>query len=275
MCTQAVDVTCDGPEDCPSGQRCCALWAQQYQQFGCFDSCAAQAADAAAGQALWIEMCHAGDTCEDPAAQCLTNTAYLPENLSRCYTDGNPIPADVGAGAEEINCGDDVCGTGEKCCLRIPMPLSPYCAPEGDTCACDLPEAGAGGAGGTDGGAGAGGTGASGGTTSGGAGGTPDAASPGDGSVDSSADAAGGSASCPDGATCCTVAADCAAGESCNTTTSQCEATCGDASHTACNGGCCNGNTCVDGTAKNQCGSSGAACTNCTGGTSCVSGACQ
>jgi hypothetical protein len=77
----------------------------------------------------------------------------------------------------------------------------------------------------------------------------------------------------------CTVAADCQPQESCNTTTHRCEYACGDASHTACNGGCCDPSslTCALGTDVNACGSSGGSCAPCStnaNGHSCVSGQC-
>jgi hypothetical protein len=144
-CTKAIDVTCDGPEDCPAGQRCCGKWDQAYQMFGCFDSCTAQQVDA--GQALWFDLCHPGDACEDSTATCLTST-YLTSSLSRCYTMGSPPDPKFGNGKGQVNCGTDVCGASEKCCMRG-VTLAPYCAPSGATCECTAPSpkpAGAGGA---------------------------------------------------------------------------------------------------------------------------------
>lgn len=135
-CTAPVDVTCDGPEDCPAGQRCCGQWNQEYQKFGCFDSCIAQQVDA--GMALWFDLCHPGDTCEDSTATCLTSM-YLPSSLSRCYNTGNPPDPKLAAGKGEINCGADVCGAGEKCCMRGAT-LTPYCAPSAATCECTKPQ---------------------------------------------------------------------------------------------------------------------------------------
>jgi len=139
----AVAVTCDGAEDCPTGQRCCGKWEQGYVEFGCFASCVEQQGDASpmGGGALFFDLCHPGDTCEVEGAQCLTSPQYLPTSLSRCYTMGNPPDATLGKGVRQINCGTDVCGTTEKCCLRGAR--TPYCAPASATCVCDPPDAGA------------------------------------------------------------------------------------------------------------------------------------
>ena len=131
-CTTAVAVACDGPEDCPTGKLCCGKWDQEYVQFGCFTSCQAQLADA--GGARWFDLCHpGGQACEDPTQQCL-NSTYLPTSLARCYTSGDPPPATLGTAAGKVNCGANVCGTGEKCCLR--GTLDPYCTPSGTACSC-------------------------------------------------------------------------------------------------------------------------------------------
>jgi len=85
---------------------------------------------------FWLDLCHAGDACEDPAAQCLSST-YLPSTLSRCFNTGSPASATLSKVAGEVHCGDAVCGSGQKCCLR--QPLEPYCAPAGATCECEPP----------------------------------------------------------------------------------------------------------------------------------------
>jgi len=68
-------------------------------------------------------------------AMCLTSPTYLPLSFSRCYTMGDMPNAALGKKAGEVNCGTDVCGTGEKCCLRGLEP--PYCAPTAATCECN------------------------------------------------------------------------------------------------------------------------------------------
>jgi hypothetical protein len=109
------------------------------------------------GAPLWFELCHAGDTCEDTTATCLTSS-FLPGSLSRCLPSqlagmamGSPPDATLGKDKNAVNCGTKVCGASEQCCIR--MPLEPYCAPKSATCACAEPDAGGGGDGGgqTDG----------------------------------------------------------------------------------------------------------------------------
>ncbi len=62
----------------------------------------------------------------------------------------------------------------------------------------------------------------------------------------------------------CNTSADCPANLACNLTTKACENVCGDANHTACNGGCCSAAKCASGNAGNACGSNGVACIDCT-----------
>ena len=66
----------------------------------------------------------------------------------------------------------------------------------------------------------------------------------------------------------CLTASDCPSDYSCDTTQHVCTKTCGGGSDTysPCNGGCCSGNTCVDGDGANACGSSGGACSVCSAG---------
>jgi hypothetical protein len=158
-CTSAVETACDGPEDCPSGQRCCGEYNQGgYDKFGCYASCSAPGGAGGAGGAggmaamtmgpILFELCHPGDTCEDSTAQCLTSS-YLPNSLSRCLPSmlvgvamGSPPDASLGQGKNQVNCGTDVCGSTQKCCVR--QPLGAYCAPKSDTCVCNpkMPEGG-------------------------------------------------------------------------------------------------------------------------------------
>lgn len=131
-CSQLTEVTCDGAEDCPSGQQCCTRFAGNgFTDFGCYDSCAALNADA--GSADWRQLCHAGDTCEDPTYTC-TTSVYLPTFLTRCYNMGTAADTTLSSAADEINCGAQTCGSGEKCCLRDPY--EPFCAPATDDCKC-------------------------------------------------------------------------------------------------------------------------------------------
>jgi len=151
-CTTAFGTTCDGAEDCPTGQRCCAKFQTGYVQAGCFDSCAALQGDAAAGGVMmggitfWAELCHAGDTCENSATTCGTSR-YLPSSLARCLPasvagmamSGTP-DGGLGHAKNAVNCGNAVCGAAEQCCVR--QPLEPYCAPKTATCECNVPDAG-------------------------------------------------------------------------------------------------------------------------------------
>jgi hypothetical protein len=58
--------------------------------------------------------------------------------------------------------------------------------------------------------------------------------------------------------------------------TKVCEATCGDASHSACSGGCCDGSNCQPGNTVAACGPAGGSCSPCSGTTPiCSSGACS
>jgi hypothetical protein len=151
-CTSVTPVTCDGPEDCQGGNSCCGLYSGGgYTKFACMPSCAdAGAPGDAGGLGLWFEMCHAGQTCKDSTQSCLSS-AYLPSNLFRCYTTGNP-PVAGATGGPGVTCGSATCGAGEQCCLR--QPHDPYCAPAGSTCSCTGPaDAGAGGDAAADGGA--------------------------------------------------------------------------------------------------------------------------
>jgi hypothetical protein len=134
-CTALTGVTCDGAEDCPSGQRCCAKLqgGSSYVEFGCFDSCTALADGGVSF--VWKELCHAGDTCEGTGFNCLTST-ILPPPIARC--DNNPVGTDPSAtsdkSANHVACGSNVCGAGEKCCVRSPH--APYCAKESEPCEC-------------------------------------------------------------------------------------------------------------------------------------------
>jgi hypothetical protein len=154
-CTAAAMTECDGAEDCPTGKRCCGEYVMGvgYNKFGCYDTCGTGMGGMGGAPnpmaPLVFELCHAGDTCEDSTAMCLTS-AYLPGSLSRCLPAqlmgmamGGPPNTSLGKGAGEINCGTGVCGDGEECCVHEPG--APYCAPKGSACTCDSvpPEAGA------------------------------------------------------------------------------------------------------------------------------------
>jgi len=130
-CTVVAALPCDGAEDCPSGQRCCGrLAGLAYVEFGCFESCLGLP-DAGA-MSFWRELCHAGDPCES-GSSCLTSQ-YLLASLARCDVVGAPPDPGLDRAKGRINCGTNVCGDGEKCCVRSPHP--PYCAPKAASCEC-------------------------------------------------------------------------------------------------------------------------------------------
>jgi len=140
-CTSIIDVVCDGPEDCGSGQQCCGRFAGgSYDRFVCADTCDEVAATI---PGTWSEICHPGQTCSVEGYEC-RSIDYLPPFLYRCRDTGSDLcepgaPANecvvaVTSGANEISCGDTTCGAGEKCCIRSPR--DPYCAPADGFCQC-------------------------------------------------------------------------------------------------------------------------------------------
>lgn len=157
-CTGLLPVECDGPEDCASGQFCCGEYEGGYVQLTCRDACstmetppdAGAVVDAGPGTGgIWSEICHAGQTCEVSGYTCSSNTDYLPAFLARCRdTMTQEAPASWSTTSGEINCGDALCGVGEKCCISTPEG-APYCADVGDACRCNA----SGNQGGDDGGA--------------------------------------------------------------------------------------------------------------------------
>ena len=140
-CDVLTSLTCDGAEDCPNGELCCSRYdGSIYAEFGCFPSCVTMLATGSTG-AEWRQICHAGDTCEDPAAACAT-TSRLPSTLGRCSATASGAPPDpaTDSSAGRVNCGSTLCETGEQCCLREPG--GEYCAPAGTPCRCHLPDGG-------------------------------------------------------------------------------------------------------------------------------------
>jgi len=144
-CTGLLPVECDGPEDCAAGEYCCGEYAGGYVQLTCRDSCAALETPPDAGAAMdgglpaggvWSEICHDGQSCEAEGYTCMSNTDYLPDFLARCRDTGTDPPASWSTTKGEINCGDVVCKSGEKCCLSEPEG-DPYCADAADDCKCN------------------------------------------------------------------------------------------------------------------------------------------
>jgi hypothetical protein len=140
-CERIVDIACDGSKDCPSGQSCCGHYAGGYREFVCAADCMAE--ETAQG-GTWSQICHPGDTCAVDGYECRGNTDFLPEWLYRCRDTGVDPGAPGNTAADAINCGDSVCGAGEKCCLSVPGDQG-VCTPAGETCRCatsEVPDAG-------------------------------------------------------------------------------------------------------------------------------------
>jgi hypothetical protein len=73
----------------------------------------------------------------------------------------------------------------------------------------------------------------------------------------------------------CEASTDCLLGHACDPSDGRCSKHCLPEAGITCNGGCCNGDLCVDGTLQAECGANGGACVVCTGnGTVCVGGSC-
>jgi hypothetical protein len=164
-CTSILTAYCDGPEDCP-GQQCCGEYGGNgYSSFTCQDSCV----DLAAMGGIWSEVCHPEMGCDQPSPdagmnafaadagasdyQCRRNTTYLPDFWYRCRDTGElPDVSESGStAAGEINCGDTVCGDGEKCCYALDANAPPadgstpinsgtaHCVGVDEPCTCAAP----------------------------------------------------------------------------------------------------------------------------------------
>jgi hypothetical protein len=146
-CGAVSDIPCDGPEDCP-GQHCCTEISTSSggtSKTKCYDSCVALAGDGGGSTTFWRELCHAGDTCEDPTFQCRTSQ-FLPPFLNRCVSGmGNPAPTNLDTSKSRVNCGSGVCGAGQKCCFSTSAmgTLTAYCAEKNAACKCNPPDGGA------------------------------------------------------------------------------------------------------------------------------------
>ena len=137
-CSYIEAVSCDGSEDCPTGQRCCtSLGPGNLSRTGCYDSCSALIT--MEESANWRELCHATADCEDPAFQCLTSGS-LPPWLYRCFSGFGQAPtATYDTSAGSVNCGPNlVCSNGQKCCVGQSSSTGPtlYCADANADCKC-------------------------------------------------------------------------------------------------------------------------------------------
>ena len=133
-CQRLVEVNCDGAEDCPGDQVCCGRWQEGYRGFTCEDSCEA-AEDADDGGGIWSEACHPGESCSVDGFSCLQNLDYLPDFLFRCRDTGEEPGSAGSPAAGEVNCGPQVCGRGEQCCLSEPG--EPACVAGDTPCSCN------------------------------------------------------------------------------------------------------------------------------------------
>jgi hypothetical protein len=141
LCVLHVGARCDGPEDCPGGQTCCAQFealSYGYRSIQCQDSC--DAVDQ-------FELCHPGQVCDDPSQVC-RRSVLVPHDFITVCADAAPVPTDTTSAAidDEVLCGESSCRAGsEQCCLRatfdfatmMSTALPPYCAPLSSGCQCD------------------------------------------------------------------------------------------------------------------------------------------
>lgn len=134
-CERVLEVRCDGAEDCPGDRMCCGEFdGAGYRLFRCAASCAER--EASTGT-VWSQACHPGDACEVGGFECRASPGYLPDSLYRCRDSGFVPSAAHSTAAEEVNCGDSICGPGEKCCVSFPG-LAAHCGPADVPCPCRL-----------------------------------------------------------------------------------------------------------------------------------------
>jgi hypothetical protein len=153
FCSLLVGAECDGDEDCSGGQVCCGdfnMGTIAYDAIKCQDTC-----DPLASQ---YKLCHEGEPCPTEGRVCEHSVIIPYDDYAVCKEPTGMADPVVGGNAPgEINCGAAVCGSGEKCCLRVLIDLSnglpdsgvaglaelrevldPYCAALEDDCQCDL-----------------------------------------------------------------------------------------------------------------------------------------
>jgi hypothetical protein len=141
VCTLSVGARCDGPEDCPVPQSCCAQWDPariRYTSIGCRLSC---------DRPDLFELCHVEQGgCKRSGYTCQRSVIIPHDFITICSNARLPAAAIndkplVG----KIVCGSDQCVAGvEECCLRshydfaerMSVALDPYCAPLGSDCSC-------------------------------------------------------------------------------------------------------------------------------------------
>lgn len=129
-CTMLVGAECDGDEDCSGDDVCCGVYTGTgYSSIDCQAECST-------GN---VRLCHYGESCEadDGSTYDCASSGFLPASFGVCVASlGAATEESNSAIAGEINCGDSICGEGEKCCLRGSS-RDPYCADLEDECLCD------------------------------------------------------------------------------------------------------------------------------------------
>lgn len=139
VCTLGVGAECDGPEDCPVPQSCCAVFDPlrlRYTSIGCALNC---------DQLNQFELCHPSQQCK--RGRTCRRSAVVPHDFITVCADPGPFPTQTTSEevVDRVLCGADQCVVGvEQCCLRsefqfaslMSVPLEPYCAPIGSECNC-------------------------------------------------------------------------------------------------------------------------------------------
>ena len=143
LCTLAVAAECDGPEDCPVPQSCCAIsiLPLTYSVIACRQTC---------DRVNEYELCHADQGgCRRSDRVCQRSQIIPHDFITVCSNPtNNPLPTANSSQAidDVVVCGSDRCVAGkESCCLRSELDfarrqtvaLEPYCAPIGSPCTCN------------------------------------------------------------------------------------------------------------------------------------------
>jgi hypothetical protein len=134
VCTLGVGATCDGPEDCPVPQSCCAVFDAgrfTYMSIGCALNCDALNE---------FELCHPDQGCNARGRVCRRSAIVPHDFITVCVEPvAVPVPTETTSEAisDKVMCGADLCtARSEQCCLRsefdfanrMSIALEPYCA---------------------------------------------------------------------------------------------------------------------------------------------------
>lgn len=149
ICALAVGAECDGPEDCPVPQSCCAVSVVPltYSIIACRQNC---------DRANEYELCHAEQGGCRRSDRVCQRSQIIPHDFITVCSNPTSLPLPTAnssqAIANTVVCGSDRCVAGkEQCCLRsefdfekrMTVALEPYCAPRGSSCTCaSMPPAG-------------------------------------------------------------------------------------------------------------------------------------